>query len=99
MRKFPVAAHIGSRLNDHERKDNMNNVKKKSILWDNDAEQEATNYDGTDPVIDGDYVYMKELGCNCNPANGAGCGGCVERTEEHKIGTRFVWRKSEIAKP
>jgi hypothetical protein len=66
--------------------------KSEQILWDTEDDSEAMNYDGTAPDIEDGVVYIKELGCNCNPASGSVCGGCVDRIEAHEIGKRYVWR-------
>ncbi len=64
----------------------------KMLLWDTEDKEPASNWDGTDLEIKNGYVYIKELGCNCDPSSGNMCGGCVERIAEYKIGTRFIWR-------
>ena len=60
------------------------------ILWDLNNE-EACNHDGSEPVLDGDKVWIKDLICNCSE----GCGGCDEEMNAHLIGDndRFYWRK------
>ena len=65
-------------------------MNEKMVLWDKDTDEEAINYDGTAPVIDGGYVYIKDLGCNCDP--GHPCGGCVVVTKVYELGERFVWQ-------
>ncbi len=69
-------------------------------LWDKEEDCEAINYDGTLPaIIDDNTVLIKGLGCNCNPATGSMCGGCIDIWDEHHIGSdgQYYW-KAEIIK-
>jgi len=63
------------------------------ILMDNDGDPSpANNYDGTPVEIEGDYVWVKTLTC---PDSACGCGGCIDRWVNHKIGDgRFFWGKA-----
>jgi hypothetical protein len=36
-----------------------------------DIKEEAINYDGAEPFVEDGVVYVKELGCNCDPASGS----------------------------
>lgn len=63
-----------------------------SILWDTDNDCEASNWDGTAPFVDGEFVYVKELGCSCDPSQGSVCGGCEDRTKVYVIGKQYVWK-------
>lgn len=61
------------------------------IVWDTENDQEAINYNGSKPVIEGDMIYVTELGCSCAPP---GCGGCIEIEREYKIGeSQYVWKE------
>lgn len=66
------------------------------ILWDTEEDCKAINYDGTAPVIIGDHtVFIKDLGCNCDPSSGNMCGGCVDVWKEHAIGqnNKYYWKQ------
>jgi len=65
------------------------------VLWDTENDEEAINWDGSQPEVIGDIVYIKVISCNCNPASGSICGSCVDYIEEHKIGYRYQWTKEQ----
>uniref|UniRef100_A0A6M3JL38 Uncharacterized protein n=1 Tax=viral metagenome TaxID=1070528 RepID=A0A6M3JL38_9ZZZZ len=64
------------------------------ILWDRENDLPATNWDGDLPTIYDDVVYVKGLGCNCDPTSGNMCGGCIEVFNEYPIGEneRYFWK-------
>lgn len=72
-------------------------IAKLCILWDTQWDVAVDETDEELNVqIDGDSLWITEDVCDCNPAAGAGCGGCVTERTHHKIGDgrRFVWRKT-----
>jgi len=56
------------------------------ILWDRENDLPATNWDGTNPIVIDGTVFITDLGCNCNPASGSTCGGCIETSTEFVVG-------------
>jgi hypothetical protein len=66
----------------------------KKVLWDLKEDREACDHDGTPVHIEGDIVWVRDLGCDCNPAAGATCGGCSEMINQYVIGEgQFEWRE------
>lgn len=62
-----------------------------SVLWDIEIDDEACDYNGEPVIVEGQIVYVKDLGCSCNPD--FACGGCIEITNEFIIGEgRYEWR-------
>jgi len=67
-----------------------------SVLWDTDNDEEAINYDGTEPFVENGVVYIKELGCNCDPSSGSTCGGCVDHIVSYIIGeSQYIWKPNK----
>ncbi len=67
---------------------------KKYLLWDCKNRCEATNYDGSDPIVESSgVVRIKTLTCDCDPGNP--CGGCRDVWEEHSIGGEYFFKAVE----
>lgn len=60
------------------------------ILMDRDDENHpACNEDGSDPIIEGNTVWLKETRCY----DACGCGGCWKAWVDYPIdGKRFYWK-------
>jgi hypothetical protein len=64
----------------------------KKVLWDLKNDFEACDCNGEPVVIEGGKVYVKDLGCTCDP--GCPCGGCIEVMREYLIGGEdFDWKE------
>ena len=61
------------------------------IVWDKDNNEQAQNWDGTEPRVVGNAICITELGCNCCPP---GCGGCIDVDKWYDIGkSYYIWRE------